>query len=70
MDECNSATGIVGELAHIEQILWQLLILGGGLDALMLLTAMLFILRTVEDLKKKTKEKPLEIPNLIADGEE
>lgn len=70
MDECNSATGIVGELAHIEQILWQLLILGGGLDALMLLTAMLFILRTAEDLKIKTKEKPLEIPNLIADGEE
>lgn len=49
MDECNSATGIVGELAHIEQILWKLLVLGGGLNALMLLSAMLFVLKATEE---------------------
>lgn len=69
MDECNSATGIVGELAHIEQILWILLLLGGRLDALMLLTAMLFVLKTAEELKKSS-EKQLEVSNLIADREE
>lgn len=51
VNESHSTAGIVGKLAHIEQILWIFLLLVVALDPFMLLGAMLLVLETQKILK-------------------
>jgi len=48
VDESHSATSIVSELAHVEQIIWIFLLLSCSLDAFMFISTMLFILKVMK----------------------
>lgn len=54
VNESHSAAGIVGKLAHIEQILWIFLLLVVALDPFMLLGAMLLVLETQKYIEKSS----------------